>query len=137
MQKPIHTFYQLLANTLVVSVINFTVWFAITFYVYLETRSVFATAIIAGIFLVLTAVSGFWFGSIVDHYKKKQAMLLSSLSSLLLYIVCFAVYLSAAPGEFKNPASPMLWSFVVLLMVGVIIGNIRMIIYLRLSGRDG
>jgi len=26
-------------NTLLVSVINFTVWFAITFYVYLQTRS--------------------------------------------------------------------------------------------------
>jgi hypothetical protein len=46
------TFFALLANTLVVSVINFTVWFAITFYVFLETRSVFATGMIAGLFLV-------------------------------------------------------------------------------------
>ena len=36
-------FLQLLVNVLLVSVINFTVWFAITFFVYLETRSVFAT----------------------------------------------------------------------------------------------
>jgi len=41
------TFYQLLINTLLVSVINFTVWFAITFYVYLQTRSVFATGVVA------------------------------------------------------------------------------------------
>ena len=37
------TFHRLLANTLLVSVTNFTAWFAITFFVYLETRSVFAT----------------------------------------------------------------------------------------------
>ena len=36
------TFFALLVNTLLVSVINFTVWFAITFYVFLETRSVVA-----------------------------------------------------------------------------------------------
>ena len=46
------TFLHLLVNTLVVSVINFTVWFAVTFWVYLETRSVFATGVVSGIFLV-------------------------------------------------------------------------------------
>jgi DHA3 family multidrug efflux protein-like MFS transporter len=36
-------FAHLLVNTLLVSVINFTVWFAVTFWVFLETRSVLAT----------------------------------------------------------------------------------------------
>ena len=49
------TFFALLVNTLLVSVINFTVWFAITFYVFLETRSVVATGTIAGLFLMATA----------------------------------------------------------------------------------
>jgi DHA3 family multidrug efflux protein-like MFS transporter len=34
------TFLQLLGNVLLVSVTNFTIWFAITFFVYLETRTV-------------------------------------------------------------------------------------------------
>ncbi len=109
------------------SVINFTVWFAITFFVYLQTRSVFATAIISGIFLVLTAVSGFWFGSLVDHHKKKNVMLASSAASLCFYFICFLIYITATPDTFKNPASITLWSFVLLLLVGVIIGNIRTI----------
>ncbi|HEX8629874.1 MAG TPA: MFS transporter, partial [Catenuloplanes sp.] len=75
-------FYQLLINTLLVSVINFTVWFAITFYVYLQTRSVFATGVIAGIFLVLTATTGIWFGSLVDHHAKKTMMQVSALLSV-------------------------------------------------------
>ncbi|HET6747270.1 MAG TPA: MFS transporter [Candidatus Saccharimonadales bacterium] len=121
------TFYHLLANTLVVGVMNFTVWFAITFFVYLQTKSVFAITTIAGLYLVLTSLSGFWFGSLVDHHKKKTMMLVSSFGSLVLYAICFVVYQLAPDGAFKDPASVTLWSFVVLLMIGVIIGNIRTI----------
>ena len=53
-----NTFRHALANTLVASVVNYTVWFAVTFWVYLETHSVFATGVIAGIFLTFTALSG-------------------------------------------------------------------------------
>ena len=74
-------FHQILGNNLVANVTNFTVWFAITFWVYLETRSVFATGMIAGVYLVLTAAFGIWFGSIVDHNAKKLAMLGSSVVS--------------------------------------------------------
>ena len=51
-------FHQILGNNLVANVTNFTVWFALTFWVYLETQSVFATGMIAGIYLVFTAASG-------------------------------------------------------------------------------
>lgn len=89
------TFYHLLTNTLVVSVINYTVWFAVTFYVYLQTRSVFATGVIAGIFLALTALYGIWFGSLVDHHKKKQVMIGSTVASLIVYGVSLGVYLAS------------------------------------------
>lgn len=118
-------FYHLLANTTLAGVINFTVWFAITFFVYLETRSVFATGTISGIYLVLTAVTGIWFGSIVDHHKKKTAMLGSSVASLILYVVSFIIYVSTPQEEFQDVASVQLWLFVILLMVGIVVGNIR------------
>jgi DHA3 family multidrug efflux protein-like MFS transporter len=121
------TFYQLLVNTLLVSVINFTVWFAITFYVYLQTRSVFATGLVSGIFLVLTALTGIWFGSLVDHRPKKTMMQASAVASAVLYLAAFAVYQFAAPDAFTDPASGPLWTLIVLLMVGVIVGNIRTI----------
>jgi DHA3 family multidrug efflux protein-like MFS transporter len=119
------TFYLVLGNTVIASITNMTVWFAITFFAYLETRSVFATSIIGGLYLVLAALSGIWFGSLVDHYRKKQVMLASSLVSLLLFLAAFAVYQTAAPDAFKEVSSVTLWGFVVLLMVGVIVGNIR------------
>ena len=45
-------FYQVLGNNLVANVTNYTVWFALTFWVFIETQSVFATGMIAGIYLV-------------------------------------------------------------------------------------
>ena len=119
------TFHHALANTLVANVVNFTVWFAVTFFVYLETRSVFATGVIAGIYLALTALFGVWFGSLVDHHRKRTTMLASSALSLVFYVASYGVYLAAGPAAFRDAASPALWAFVLLLMIGVIIGNIR------------
>jgi MFS transporter, DHA3 family, multidrug efflux protein len=121
------TFFHLLSNTLLVSVINFTVWFAVTFFVYLETRSVFATGVISGIYLAFTALSGLWFGSLVDHHRKKTVMIGSSVTSLALYGGCLAIYLVVGRATFADPASPTLWIFTLLLMAGVIVGNIRTI----------
>lgn len=121
------SFYNLLINTLFTSVINFTVWFAITFFVYLETRSVFAVSLIAGLYLVATAATGIWFGSLVDHHKKKTMMIVSNTASLTFYLVAFLLYILTDAATFKDPTSPQLWLFVVATMLGVIMGNIRMI----------
>ena len=120
-------FLHLLVNVLLVSVINFTVWFAITFWVYLETRSVLATGMVAGIFLVATALSGIWFGSLVDHNRKKSVMQVSTLVSLALYVGAFVLYQATPKVVFTDPASIRLWIFIVISMVGVIVGNIRSI----------
>jgi MFS transporter, DHA3 family, multidrug efflux protein len=125
-------FVHVLVNTLLVSVINFTVWFAVTFWVFLETKSVLATGMVAGIFLVTTALSGIWFGSLVDHYRKKTTMQVSSLVSLAFYAVAFTLYQLTSEQTFANPASVMLWVFIVLSMLGVIAGNIRSIALMTL-----
>ena len=125
-------FVHLLVNTLLVSVINFTVWFAVTFWVFLETKSVLATGMVAGIFLVTTAVSGIWFGSLVDQYRKKTVMQASSLVSLAFYAVAFTLYQLTAEQTFANPASLMLWVFIVVSILGVIAGNIRSIALMTL-----
>jgi len=120
-------FHQILGNNLVANVTNFTVWFAITFWVYIETQSVFATGMIAGIYLVFTAAFGIWFGSIVDHNPKKLAMLGSSVVSLAFYLASLALLLLEPEGAFTDPYGPYLWVFILLVMLGVIAGNIRSI----------
>ncbi len=120
-------FHQLLINTAVASITNFTVWFALTFYLYLETRSVFATGTLSGIYLTLTMMSGFWFGSLVDHHSKKGVMLFSSVVSLTTYAASITVFYLAPEGSFKTVGSVWLWTFVALQVVGIIFGNIRSI----------
>jgi len=126
-KEKLKSFYNLLTNTLFTSVMNFTVWFAITFFVYLETKSVFAVSLIAGLYLVATAATGIWFGSLVDHHKKKTMMIVSNAASLVFYLVAFLLYILTDAAAFKDPTSPLLWLFVVATMLGVIMGNIRMI----------
>jgi MFS transporter, DHA3 family, multidrug efflux protein len=125
-------FVHLLVSTLLVSVINFTVWFAVTFWVFLETESVLATGMVAGIFLVTTALSGIWFGSLVDHHRKKTVMQVSALVSLGFYAVAFTLYQLTPEQTFTDPASVTLWVFIVLSMLGVIAGNVRSIALMTL-----
>lgn len=121
------TFYQLLGNSIISNITNMTVWFALVFFSYLQTQSVLATSISSGIFLVATAISSFWFGSLVDHNKKKTVILVSTIFSLIIYIIGFAIYVIAGADAFKDISSPILWSFVTLLLLGVTAGGIRFI----------
>lgn len=120
-------FHHLLVNNLVANTTNFTVWFAVTFWIFLETKSVFATGMIAGIYLVLTSGLGIWFGSIVDHHRKKPVMLGSSLASFMLYMAALVAYWLTPDDRLADVASVELWLFVLLVMLGVIAGNVRMI----------
>lgn len=118
-------FYQILANSLIVNIASGYVWFALTFWSYLETQSVITTSILGGIYLVLTAASGIWFGSIVDHNKKKTAMQYSSIIMLAFFIISLILYINTPEEKFTNVASVELWTFVTLILVGAIVGNIR------------
>ncbi len=120
-------FHHFLANNLIANITNFTVWFAVTFWVFLETRSVLATGMIAGIYLALTAALGIWFGSLVDHHRKKSVMMASSVVSFALYAGCLAACLLIPEQRFADAGSVALWLFILAVMFGVIAGNVRSI----------
>ncbi|HYC58446.1 MAG TPA: MFS transporter [Thermoanaerobaculia bacterium] len=118
------TFFRLLATALVVVTTNNFVWFALIFWAFLSTKSVISTSTMGGIFLVLMAVTGVWFGSIVDHHKKKHAMLGSSVATLLAFAIGL-LFLHVAPaGAFASVSSPWLWILAILLLCGTIAGTI-------------
>jgi DHA3 family multidrug efflux protein-like MFS transporter len=118
------TFYRLLAVALLVVATNNFVWFALTFWIYLSTRSVVSTSTLAGIFLVISMVSGLWFGSLVDHHRKKHTMLGSSLATLLLFAAGLGLLHVTPAGAFTSVASTPLWLFAVVLLGGTIVGSI-------------
>ena len=117
----------ILGNSLIQNVTNFTVWFALVFWAFLETRSVFVTGVVGGVYMVFTAGFSIWFGSLVDHHDKKRVMLASSAASLMLYGVAYAARLALPEARMADQADWPLWVFIVLVISGVIAGNVRMI----------
>ena len=118
------TFYKLLGVALLVVTTNNFVWFALTFWAYLTTRSVISTSTLAGVYLVMTMVSGLWFGSLVDHHQKKHAMLGSSVVTLLLFAGGLVLLEVTPVSAFATVASVRLWLFAIVLLAGTIVGTI-------------
>lgn len=121
------TFHATLANSLVAFMTNNFVWFAVTFWVFLETKSVITTSVMAGVFTLTVAVSGIFLGTLVDHYPKKRVMMLSSVGTLVLYVLATITYVSTSPEVFKNASSVQLWAFILLALMGALVGNLRSI----------
>lgn len=122
-----HTFYYLLANTLLANVTNSFVWFSLTFWVFIETRSVLATSFIAGSFAVANMLSATLFGGFVDHHKKKVAMMTSSIVSLVFYTLGTLIFLVSPTEALADHTSIELWTMIVTLIIGSVAGNLRMI----------
>ncbi|KAA9153436.1 MFS transporter [Microbacterium lushaniae] len=118
-------FGHVLANTAVANVTSSYLWWALTFWAYLETRSVLATAIIGGSYMLLVAALGVVFGVIVDRLKKKAVMVLSSLVTLTTYLLAGALYLSFPESVLVNWGGPWFWVFAGVILVGGVVENMR------------
>src|SRR5688572_7437898 len=112
------TFHLLVANSLVASVTNNFLWFALTFWVYLETRSVLASAIIGGGYMLMVAVSGMFFGTFVDRHLRRTSMLLSSSLSLGMFALAGVVYAVAPGSALRDLSHPAFWALVTLVLGG-------------------
>ena len=119
------TFHLLVANTLAATVTNNFLWFALTFWIYLETRSVVATAIIGGGYMLLAAVSAMAFGTFVDRHLRATSMMLSSLVTLGAFGTATALNAVAPPESVRDLGSPAFWGLTVLVLGGAIAGNLR------------
>jgi MFS transporter, DHA3 family, multidrug efflux protein len=121
------SFYKVLVNNLFAGVINNFVWFALIFWVYIETSSVLATSIIGGSYMLFSAIFGLYFGTYVDHHKKKASMVVSSIASLIFYGSAAALYYSTPKATLLEVSSPQFWVLMALVLLGAVIGNLRLI----------
>ena len=112
-------FRQLLANTLVSGVTSSFLWFALTFWVYLETRSVVATGVIGGAFSISSAVLGPFFGTFVDRHRKHTAMMLTTVVSTACFAVATAVFLAVDADDLLRLRSPWFWLLVGFTLLGL------------------
>jgi MFS transporter, DHA3 family, multidrug efflux protein len=120
-------FRRLLANALVGGVMSGFLWFALTFWTYLETRSVIATSVIGGAYAIVSAVFGMVFGTFVDRYRKHTAMVVASVSSVVCFAAATVVYAAAPTEDVHRLGAPWFWLLVALVLAGSVVGNLRAI----------
>ncbi|MFZ1301299.1 MAG: MFS transporter [Candidatus Microsaccharimonas sp.] len=118
-------FIPVLVNTAVANITTSFLWFALTFWVYLETRSVLATGLIGGTYMLLVAISSLFFGTLVDQHRKKTIMVASGLFTLVTYLIAGLVFVLTPAGALINWTGPFLWIFASIVLIGSVVENMR------------
>ena len=115
----------LLWNSLVASVTNFFIWFALVFWAFLQTNSLIVSSLIWWLFAIANMLTALQFWHIVDHNKKHDVITWSSIGSLVSYTLWALIYFSQDSSVFSNSTSRQLWLLVIVLMSWTIIWNLR------------
>lgn len=118
-------FYNVLINTLIANVTTSYLWFALTFWVYLETKSVLATGLIGGTYMLLVALCSIWFGTVVDRHKKRSVMVFAAAFTLVAFLVASLLYVILPEEALLSIASPWLWLFAGIILIGAVVENMR------------
>ncbi|MEV8220341.1 MFS transporter [Microbacterium sp. NPDC077391] len=120
-------FANVLVNTLIANVTTSFLWFALTFWVYIETRSVLATGIIGGAYMLLIAFFSMVFGTIVDRYRKHTVMLVSSVVSAVAFAAAGVLYLWQPESALLDIGRPWFWALALIILLGGVIEQLRSI----------
>ena len=120
-------FHRLLLNALVSGVMTSFLWFALTFWIYLETESVLATSVIGGAFAIFSAASGVLFGTFVDRHRKWTSMFVASVLTLVAYTIALVLYAVTSHDSLVSFGSPSFWLLIALVLFGSVVGNLRSI----------
>ena len=123
--KSSKTFLHLLVNTAAANVTTSFLWFALMFWVYIETRSVFANGVIGGTYMLFVAMSSILFGSFVDHHRKLHVMRFSGLFTFAAFAVCAGLYASMSNERLLDLERPWFWLFTAILLAGAVIEHMR------------
>ena len=119
------TFLHILSNTALSNVTTSFLWFALTFWVYLETRSVLATGIIGGTFMLLIAFLSMLFGTFVDHHRKHHVMVVASIVTLSAFSLAGVGYFFFGEDTVGDLTGPVFWIFAAVILFGAVVENMR------------
>lgn len=118
-------FYNVLINTLIANVTTSFLWFALTFWLFLQTNNVMTTAIVGGSYMLLVAIFSLVFGTIVDHNKKKHVMIASSVITFGAYLLAGGIFLLFPQNDLVNLNAAGFWLFAGVILLGGVIENMR------------
>lgn len=119
------SFLHILINTAVANFTTSFLWFALTFWVYLETENVMATGIIGGAFMLLIAVFSMIFGTIVDNHRKRSVFLFSAFITAIAFSLAGLIYLWLPTEDILNVGGWQFWLFCLVILFGAIVEQMR------------
>lgn len=121
------TFLHLLANTVLANTATGYLWFAVTFWVYTETRNVMASGLIGALYLLLVAVLALPMGMIVDRFRTRRVLLGSAVVTVVTFAGAGVVLFTRADTEVLQLGGPWFWLFAGLVLLGAVCEQIRAI----------
>lgn len=124
-QGGMRTFVQVLANTAIANVTTSYLWFALVFWVYIETKSVLATGLIGGAYMLLIAVFSMAFGTIVDRHRKYAVMLFAGTVTLVAFAVAGTLFVVFRDAALLDLGAPLFWIFSGVILFGAVIEHMR------------
>lgn len=119
------TFTGILVNTAMANITTSYLWFALTFWVYLETRNVIATGVIGGAYMLLIALSSISFGTFVDRYRKLAVMRFAAGFTLVMFVLSGVMFLLTPEQALLDLSQPWFWIFTLIILVGAVVENMR------------
>lgn len=118
------TFAAILANTALANLTTSYLFFALTFWVYLETRNVVATGVVGGGYMLAIAVCSMAFGTFVDRFRKLAVMRASAALTTAAFVCAGVIYLMAGD-RMRSLTSPWLWLFAAVVLAGSVVEVMR------------
>ncbi|MBP2268499.1 DHA3 family multidrug efflux protein-like MFS transporter [Pseudarthrobacter sp. PvP004] len=122
------TFTGILVNTALANITTSYLWYALTFWVYLETRNVIATGVIGGAYMLLIALSSISFGTLVDRYRKLAVMRFASIFTLVMFVLSGIMFLLTPEQALLDLTQPWFWIFTMIILIGAVVENMRNIV---------
>ncbi|WGM20251.1 MFS transporter [Paenarthrobacter sp. OM7] len=119
------TFTGILVNTAMANITTSYLWFALTFWVYLETRNVIATGVIGGAYMLLIALSSISFGTFVDRYRKLAVMRFAAAFTLVMFVLSGVMFLLTPEEALLDLTQPWFWIFTMIILIGAVVENMR------------
>lgn len=121
------SFVGLLVNTLIANVTTSFLWFALVFWIYLETRSVLANALLGGAYMLLVAIMAVPFGSWVDRRRKKHVMVVATTVTAVAFAGALLFFLLVPTEYILSVGSVAFWVFSCLVLIGAVVESARAI----------
>ncbi|MVA75124.1 MFS transporter [Auraticoccus sp. F435] len=124
-ERGFRTFLHVLVNTAVANVTTSFLWFALTFWIYAETRNVIATGVIGGVYMLFVSLFSMFFGTLVDRFRKKSVMVWSTSATLAVFLADALFFVVVGEQAITDLRQPWFWVFAVVMLAGAVVEQLR------------